>query len=94
MQPAGPDTLTVSDTLTPHARLRACKLPLESSTSWWKGLGHWPKVSISCPSRGLWGLPSAFWRGTWSRRPPLRARHFDQPVEDLLVFPNFRAFAL
>jgi hypothetical protein len=45
--------------------------------------GPWP-ISTSCPTGGLWGRGSAFWRENWSKHPPLWAQNFDQLVEDPL----------
>jgi hypothetical protein len=68
---------------------RARKLPLEISTSWWKGLGQFRPAA---PQEGLWWRASACWRGNWSKSPHFRARNFDQPVEDPSTIFEIRAF--
>jgi hypothetical protein len=66
------------------AVLRARKLPVEMSTSWWKGLGQVRPAAYqgACvPSRDRGGK-SAVWRENSSKHLPVRAQNFDQPVED------------
>jgi hypothetical protein len=58
---------------------RARKLPLEISTSWWKGLGHFRPTA---PKGASGGRQSAIWREIWSKSPLFRAQNFDQLVED------------
>jgi hypothetical protein len=59
--------------------IRARKLPLRISTSWWKGLGQFRQTA---PKGASGGRQSAIWREIWSKSPLFRAQIFDQLVED------------
>jgi hypothetical protein len=57
---------------------RARKLPLEISTSWWKGLGQFRPAA----HQGASGGGEVPFGARWSKHPPFRAQNFDQLVED------------